>query len=114
MDAHADNGQYFKAGNDFAQLLYLGFGSYDDVMAMDLSKVKDAAYNWFVNKTHLPFDPVYVGELVTAFFAEFVYLNRLESLRDCVVDTEQAIAGAVSLLKDVIDGEEDDAWDKAI
>ena len=43
-------------------------------------------------------DPVYVSELVGAFFAELVYINRLDSLQGCAVDSKQTIDATTAFI----------------
>lgn len=56
----------------------------------------------------------YFGEMVAAFFAELVYLNRLEGLTHCALDTHHIAVDVKAIVHDMQIGDEGSAFDKAI
>ena len=52
--------------------------------------------------------------MVAAFFAELVYLNRLEGLTHCALDTYHIAKDVQAIVHDIQIGDEGSAFDKAI
>ena len=49
----------------------------------------------------MPFEPKYIVELLASFYGELVYLNRLNSLKECAVDSRETIGKISDLFSDI-------------
>lgn len=52
----------------------------------------------------LPFTPKYAAEVLTVFMAELVYLNRLQNVEHCIVNTTAIYGNFMDLLSDALTG----------
>ena len=65
-----------------------------------------------LNMSALPYDidPKYVAATLASFFAELIYINRLDSLEGCAVDSKKTIDEAIGFIKAIQAGEFDEAF----
>ena len=92
MNSDLEGHHSYAAGKDLASIINLGIENYDaqteDPQLVNLGQLPEGTLKYF-------------GEMVAAFFAELVYLNRLEGLTHCALDTHHIAKDVKAIVHDI-------------
>lgn len=116
METSWDQREPYKAGQALSKILKLAYSLEDSESgATQGQKKKEEHAPQLVSLPQLPEGAIkYNAGMIGAFFEELIYLNRLDALKGCPLDTMEVAKSVKPIWDDITNGDEGSAFSKAV